>query len=361
MKKLKPLLIIDAVLALALAGGILWWTGSRAPSPYPAAWRDITPPGDDIRHFTELAMLPNGDLLALRPGILYRRPKEGPWSVVKEGEVRHVAVGGPEGNTLFIASGSQVQRLEPDGATWTPCAALPKDLSATHLTWGQDRLYIVGLHGKIFVSADLGSTWDDISAATSANFDFYAIIPDPKRPNALYLNIRPASRLTHSLAETEQATGKRSVNLLCSQSLDGGATWKNLPHAPDDDIVLPTGVTGSSAPGRYLYAATLARIPGVAIARSQDGGVTWEAFDNQPDMGSVSTVISDPMFPETVYTGNWQGQVFTSTDAAKTWRRFGGALAGGFVHAILPCHQSADAVFVASGNRIYKGKAIAPK
>ena len=91
--------------------------------------------------------------------------------------------------------------------------------------------------------------------------------------------------------------------LLLSQ--DQGTSWRAV--GPVDTLVLAVA-------GDRLYVSGQS-----STARSDDGGLTWHAL-SKPGQGMITSLAADPLVPDTVYAGLFNGTLLRSDDGGYDWR-----------------------------------------
>jgi photosystem II stability/assembly factor-like uncharacterized protein len=154
-------------------------------------------------------------------------------------------------------------------------------------------LYATTDSGTVFASADVGATWQTVTANGGPG----SIVTDPANPQTVY-------------------GGGDGVE----KSVDGGHTWQTSKHGFVDTSITSLAL----APGR---ATPLLAADGGRIFRSSDRGKTWRAPGKDLDAG-VGTLAVDPQHPRTIFAGTpWSGLahrsssgLYKSLDSGVTWR-----------------------------------------
>ncbi len=90
------------------------------------------------------------------------------------------------------------------------------------------------------------------------------------------------------------------------------ATW---PHHPPNGLSVITGLAGSAACPRHLYAATFD-----GVMTSVDGGESWRRPQAQPKSGEILAIWADPVHCGTVLVGTRAG-IARSLDGGASWRQ----------------------------------------
>ena len=104
--------------------------------------------------------------------------------------------------------------------------------------------------------------------------------------------------------------------------------WQPIPDLPRS---INTFVVDPSNP-QVVYAGTGENGSGSGVYKSEDGGVTWQlAADGLPN-ADVKALAINPANPNQLYAmSDVRGEMYTSTDAATTWKRLADTqLFGGF-------------------------------
>ena len=315
------------------------------------------------RSIEKIAIPPEdgGGLLGLAQGTLYIRRGGRNWEILNR-DAHNFTVGGKDGATVFAqVHGFRIDRSADGGATWQRCAEFEKDFNIADTTFANGRLYVLGRRGSIRVSEDEGNTWAGISAALGRPYGAWKIGVDPHNPSRVYTGVRPGGGHTVLKSRPPPSGEKIAIPLKLCRTLDGGATWLDLPpKAAETDIDFEGGyatlVTGSGMPGKVLYAATFLGYPVAlaSVARSLDGGKSWEAFDNQSGMGRIESLAVDPQSDRVVYAGNNRGRLYVSRDAAETWTLLGESPDAGRVNDILIRPNGENAIYIATDLGVFR-------
>jgi photosystem II stability/assembly factor-like uncharacterized protein len=171
------------------------------------------------------------------------------------------------------------------------------------------RLYVAilnsnpaGIIGRVYVSSDRGGTWSPTSLV--AEYTSYVLAVAPGRHRTVYAGIT--------------CFGYGCPQTTFYRSTDGGAGWT---------AVSQTGGGGGSLAVSPLNARTV--YDGGQV--TNDGGRTWvNARDGI--VGSVDTIVFDPIHPNTLYAGTDGGccengyGAFRTTDGAAHWSAFNDGL-----------------------------------
>jgi photosystem II stability/assembly factor-like uncharacterized protein len=150
--------------------------------------------------------------------------------------------------------------------------------------------------GKIFKSADQGTTWEEIYTSVSSGTLVISLTMSNKNPDVLYVSTSDNQIL---------------------QTSDGGHTWENLFLAASPVVKIALDYQDEN----LLYFNTVSG----EIFRSQDGGKTIEEISQKflPNWnmgGSVRLVETDPRNRNWVYAGGKIG-IILSKNSGETWEK----------------------------------------
>ena len=184
------------------------------------------------------------------------------------------------------------------------------------------RIIILGTESGIHCTTDRGLTWEYVRKGFSPEDRHHFTAPigavcfDPQQPNIVYAGVgRPRW----------DKSGAGAIY----RSDDTGVTWRRVDggQLPTDAII--SGLEVQPGNSRVILAATSA-----GIFRSVDTGATWKlACEGLPHRYTEELMFA-PSAPQTVYATlrctakgqePWNGGVFRSDDAGRTWRGVNGA------------------------------------
>jgi hypothetical protein len=211
---------------------------------------------------------------------------------------------------LFAATlGSQLQKSDDGGRTWSPIAAtgyfvealaIPAEEPATVYALS-DRVTAIGLD----VSLDNGATWKT------------------RRANALILTVAPGSPAT--LYADQGIDGGPEARSGVQRSTDRGVTWTTLLELPAGSV---RAIAIDPATPRRIVAGFERRDEngelhgGIEISR--DYGATWREVGLAPGSPGVLSLLADPLVPHGFLAGTRSG-VYASPDGL-TWTLLGEGL-----------------------------------
>jgi len=181
-----------------------------------------------------------------------------------------------------------------------------------------------GVSGGVGVlkSTDGGSTWSQINNGLT---DLYvgSLRMHPSNPGILF-----------AATGNGACSGLYDNNIVSGlfKTTDSGNTWTKVIG---NDIM--TTVNFSPSNHNIIYAGSA-----VAFYRSEDGGNTWGSYQMSEEVwgpagiraGFPIDAVVDPDNPLTLYTNNYGGGVFKSTDGAQTWLSWSKGYTGAEIHDV---------------------------
>jgi formylglycine-generating enzyme required for sulfatase activity len=180
-------------------------------------------------------------------------------------------------------------------------------------------VYVGGAVGA-FKSTDGGSSWTTLPVSGSS---VAAIAVDPGDTRIVYAGSNYAG---------------------IHKSIDGGTTWTpiNAGLPSEREPVRAVAIVPSSPETVYILA-------GDKPFRSTDGGASWSALNTVlpvgsevPHLGSLGTLVTDPVDTLTAYVGGSLG-VFRTTDGGSSWAR---------ISSGLPLDRSIDALAISPSDSL---------
>ena len=289
------------------------------------------------------------------------------WQVAHHGlrgwAVPAVAVVPSAPNRVLAATrGDGVWLSEDCGETWAkPCYGKrgPGKVQSLTLDARQGgRLYAGGEPIDLFVSEDLGRSWErldsvwDVPGIGAIDYPVKTVEPhvrhiavDPQDPNTLYIALQVGYML---------------------KSTDGGATWRRLDNALDADVhtIVVDPVDRNKvvvATGGHDY--RLGQAPGRALYLSTDGGENWTPVGLEFSQEYAVPLVMHPRDHEVLYSALANGQpgrkwqrptgaeslIIRSTDGGRTWQKLEKGLdeaSKAFPDAIAFADDDPDRLFV---------------
>ena len=215
-------------------------------------------------------------------------------SVASVSGITALAINPANPSTLYAGTaGSGVFKSTDSGGTW---AAINSGLTNPNVvTLAIDpktpsTLYAATQYGEVFKSTDSGGTWADTGLS-----DVSALAVDPVTPSTLY------------------AGGTNGEGVF--KSTDAGRTWTaaNVGLGDLTGVEVPTLAINPLTP-TTIYAGLSAFDFTNGVFRSTDAGRTWTS----EGLINVWTLAVDPVTPSTLYVGT-DDEVYKSTDSGETW------------------------------------------
>lgn len=341
-----------------------------------------------------------------RPGTVFAGTTEGFWMTTNGGkswkmttdkslEINSIAVHPQEPNRVFIGTNNQGVMVSYDGgASFRPSNGNFSSRFTYNLVADVEkpnRLYAATINtagggGYIFVSDDFGRTW----SPAVRNFDTgrtipYGVVQDKENPQVVYLPTNfgiyksvdrgaswtqlKAPKPVRTRRGRKQAAPKsvpgvvpaleEKINVLTYTmddkngyfagtnsglyvSYDVSKGWKKLKFpAGMSNQVFAVHVNPKLPQVIWVGTATS------GVLMSNDSGESWTKMPEIPSTYPVSTITSDPGFPERLYVGMVH-TIYISRDFGKTWTRRGGNLPLGNYNSIVINPLNSDEVYAAS-------------
>jgi len=322
-----------AVAALGLLAGM----PSQAQT-----WKPMGPLGGDVRSLAADPSHPERVYLGTTDGYVFGSHDAGNiWERLGlagsiNAVVTAIVVDPRDSGIVFAASwtrekngeGGGVSISGDGGRTWHESGLVGHAVRALAQAPSEPNRLVAGALDGIFVSHDLGRSWERISPAGDSelrNFDSLAI--DPQNPAIIYAG-------TFHLAW---------------KTTDEGKHWQPIHGGMLDDSDVLSLTMDARNPQRIFAGACS------GIYRSDHAGLSWKKLEGMPDSSRRTPVIrQDLSAPAVLYAGTTKG-LWKSKDDGATWRRVSSDEWS--VNAILiePILANQEAGASASGERVLLG------
>ena len=186
----------------------------------------------------------------------------------------------------------------------------------------------------VYKTTDGGKTWTKVLKGGNLSTGCSMLSMDPSNPKTLYAGMWDFRRKGWTFRSGgDSATAPSASGLF--KSIDGGATWSELPAGSAGLPPKPWGrVAVAVAPSRpqVVYAFIEAVPPLNALYRSNDAGKTWQMLDRSQNMiwrpFYFANLIVDPSNPDRVYKPD--GGLIVSTDGGQSFSGIAGGAHGDF-------------------------------
>ncbi|HEY2370967.1 MAG TPA: hypothetical protein VGH82_00320 [Gaiellaceae bacterium] len=200
-------------------------------------------------------------------------------------------------NTVY-GIGDGVVKSVDGGRTW---AAADNGLVSTlipslALAPGSSKILYAGGYGGVFKSTDGGRTWRLEGGLGTSPVDTLAF--DPKNRRTLYA------------AESWRGA--------LFKSSDAGAHWLRMQTSFPSNGIRALAIDPRHP--RTIYVAECGgACAGGTFQKTSDGGATWTRVTGIP--WAVQSLAIDPQHPNIVFAGTARGDIFRSSDGARSWHQ----------------------------------------
>lgn len=271
-------------------------------------------------------------LFGSRPGDAPVEAK--PLSAWRPADYHALAFSPTDPNVLYFGHHNGLLKSEDGGRTWSPAKSERNwDAMSLSIPAADSKTVYVAGHDIFYKSTDGGATWEKVRHDLPGN-DIHAFGVVPENPKALYAFVvgyglfqsedggaiwrRRGSPPPSTMALVVPPGGPNrllagSMGSGLVRSEDGGSSW--VPAA--------AGFSGQSV----MALAASATTPGLAYAGSErglfksiDGGATWQQL---PQATPLSILAVSPQDDRRLAGIDSQGAVLRSDDGGQTWRRAG--------------------------------------
>lgn len=201
-----------------------------------------------------------------------------------------------------VADKKGVWRSVDGGSTWTPLGGIVNGRDVRAVAANGAIVIAVTKDGDILRSTDTGTLWTVVVDGVDIGEQQKAVLFDPLNANTVYA--------------ADIRIGPYTENFIV-KSIDGGATWTQLPDSAAGEI-RAYGLVADTVTANTLYMSGT----GAPVAKSTDGGTTWASV--HPSFGFFYALALAPSQPTTVFTAGVDFSqtsfgVYKSTNGAANW------------------------------------------
>ena len=255
--------------------------------------------------------------------------------------------------TLLVVAQQKLYASFDTGASWTAILEVP-GLDQPRLVTAGTYTYLIG-DGGLFVSADEGMSWEDLSGSLPmSGYNMYRILVDDmlilaasspyivrSSDGGLTTTKQKIPAVTHFLQTPEgifASVASSNDGHFLYKSTDTGLSWAPVDFAPNT-----TGLFSLLAAGNKLFAG--GRDQRVFV--SEDGGESWSnSSTGIPFVASAGKTISLAYDSSTgkIYAAIRGGELYESEDMGLTW-----SLVGNFSCQTVIAHNNSIYVLAGGG------------
>jgi photosystem II stability/assembly factor-like uncharacterized protein len=250
-----------------------------------------------------------GLLLGTRAGLFRWQPMARRWAKVPlrhspsqdslPGGVTTLATAPPDGQVAYAGAASgTLYRSDDGGGRW---ARVSSDLeigirALAVAPEDADHIYMLAAWERMYESDDGGQIWHARWTGLDVTTEATSLVLDPTNPSIIFVGTDAGLYRSHY----------------------GGEDWRPVGHRLDGQTVLTlaTHPTPDAGEGRSVLYIGATR----GAYRSYDGGDTVERWGQGLEEISVTTILFDPMNPQTVYAGTAYAGLYWSDDGGETWQ-----------------------------------------
>ncbi len=200
-------------------------------------------------------------------------------------------------------SGSGVYRSDDRGLTWHSVSTGLPSADVVVLALGPgNRLYAAaGQH--LYDSSDGGTTWTQLAEYVGNSRGFENIVIAPSNGNILY-----GTTVIEGIFRSDDGGDSwRPINSGLPQDSNGSLNIQAIAIDPSNAEVAYAGTGWYSSNGNGVFKTT-------------DGGQTWTPVNRGMLDRAIIALAIDPVNPQMVYAGSYEGELFKSTDGGAAWQ-----------------------------------------
>ena len=258
---------------------------------------------------------------------------------------------------IFIAGTLKgVYRSDDGGRNWTrispPGDVELHEVESIAIDPVNPQVIYAGTWHLPWKTVDGGQHWDTIKQGLIVDSDVFSIIIDPHAPNVVYTSacsgiykstdagqqfhkiqgIPSSARRTRVLMQDPSNPGVVYAGTTegLYRTVDAGAKWSLM--TPNDIIINDVYVDPKNS--QHVMMAT----DRSGVLESEDGAVSFHPMNHGFSERQVSSLVTDPQNPDTVYVGVLNdkrfGGVFVSKDAGQSWTQISTGLNGNDIFSL---------------------------
>lgn len=263
----------------------------------------------------------------------------------------------PSNPKIFVAGTlTGVYRSEDGGEHWAAISP-PKsieihEVESIAIDPVNPQIIYAGTWHLPWKTEDGGKTWQNIKQGLIVDSDVFSIIIDPHAPNVVYASacsgiykstdagsqfhkiqgIPSAARRTRVLKQDPNNAGTVYAGTTegLYRTVDAGTKWTLM--TPSDIIINDIYVDPKNS--QHILMAT----DRSGVLESDDNAASFHPVNRGFSERQVSSMITDPQNPDTIYVGVLNdkrfGGVFVSKDGSQTWKQISAGLEGNDVFSL---------------------------
>jgi len=209
-----------------------------------------------------------------------------------------LAVDPQDPETLYGAGDGVVKSID-GGRDWTEggTGLVNTLISSLVLAPGSSTTLYAGTYGGIYKTTNRGRTWQREKIAAAGTAWVVTLAVSPQRPRVLYA--------------VAQGRG-------LFKSSDAGVHWSSA-RTPFPSKGVRAIAIDPQRPRTVYVADCGGACSAATFQKTDDGGASWRKITGIP--WAVQSLAIDPQHPNTVFAGTVRGEIFRSSDGARSWQR----------------------------------------
>lgn len=263
------------------------------------------------------------------------------WFSLFEGNpVNCVAMDPENPNQLLLGDVDGKIWISTDGgSTWQNISSNYPGYSIKALAFGGVNELWIGTailngtgNGYIYHSVDNGKTWHPIDMSQAETSEIHSIFVDPHDRGVVYVGLRDI--------HNEMFDAQEDIYLL--KTSDAGKNWQVL-HLPHTDAMV--NIIGSTSHDSTIYLGT-----GGYFFSSSDAGQTWNDVSPLGRNGDMYDIAVDPDDPDNLYLPRRAYGIVRSSNGGKEWTPINQGLLNTTISLIALGDASGSTIYVTSVN-----------